>query len=79
MEEGADKEVRYISLQQIEEEFSFERIYVPDDYAAIKINTPEVSRPGLALAGFYGIFDAERIQMIGNAEHRYLDGLDFSS
>ncbi len=76
MEEGADKEVRYISLQQIEEEFSFERIYVPDDYAAIKINTPEVSRPGLALAGFYGIFDAERIQMIGNAEHRYLDGLD---
>ena len=36
------------------------------------MRTPEIIRPGLALSGFYEIFDADRISLIGNAEHRYL-------
>lgn len=70
------KEVYSIPLSELAKEFSLEEIVLPDNYADILITTPEISRPGLALAGFFEIFDAERIQMIGNAEHRYLMGLD---
>ena len=69
-------EIYTIPLKQLEEEFSWERIWVPDEYDSILLTSPEVSRPGLALAGFYGIFDAKRVQLIGNAEHRYLMSLD---
>ncbi len=64
-----------ISLGKLCEEFSLEKIHIPDDFDSILITTPEISRPGLALAGFFEIFDAERIQIIGNAEHRYLESL----
>ncbi len=65
-----------IPLSKIEQEFSLERITVPDDYDSVLICTPEVWRPGLALTGFYGVFDKERISIIGNAEHAYLSGLE---
>ena len=65
-----------ISLSQIEKEFSLERVTVPENYDLIQVTTPEVWRPGLALTGFYDIFDNDRISVIGNAEHCYLSGLD---
>lgn len=65
-----------IHLSKLEEEFSLERISVPANYNDIVIVTPEVWRPGLALAGFYEIFDQDRICLIGNAEHRFLVRLD---
>ena len=61
-----------IPLSKVEQEFNLERVYTPDNYDEIMIETPEVNRPGLALAGFYEIFDKSRINLIGNAEHRYL-------
>ena len=61
-----------IPLHKLEKEFSLERIVSPQNYEEILIQTPEVLRPGLALSGFYEIFDADRISLIGNAEHRYL-------
>ena len=70
------EEVYSIPLVKLAQEFSLEEIVIPDNYNDILITTPEISRPGLALAGFFEIFDAERIQMIGNAEHRYLIGLE---
>ena len=36
------------------------------------ISNTEVDRPGLALAGFYDIFDSTRMQIIGKAETKYL-------
>ena len=66
------EDIYTIPLSQLEKEFSLERIWVPEDYETILVRTPEISRPGLALAGFYGIFERDRIQIIGNAEHRYL-------
>lgn len=66
------KEKYSIPLSTLEKEFSFERIYVPENYAELKVTTPEVSRPGLALAGFFEMFEAARMQLIGNAEWRYL-------
>ena len=65
-----------ISLSQLAEEFNLETVVVPDNFDKILVQTPEVMRPGLALAGFYEIFDEERLHLIGNAEHRYLSGLE---
>ena len=62
-----------ISLHRLIEEFGFEEIYVPD--RNIAITNPEVNRPGLALAGFFELFEPSRIQIVGRAEHRYLSGL----
>ena len=64
-----------IPLSKLEKEFSLERIVTPKNYEEILIRTPEIVRPGLALSGFYEIFDASRISLIGNAEHRYLTRL----
>ena len=61
-----------IPLTKVEKEFNLERITVPSNYEDIQIETPEVNRPGLALTGFYEIFEKSRISLIGNAEHRYL-------
>ncbi len=65
-----------IPLCKIEEEFSLERVFTPESYNEINVVTPEVGRPGLALSGFYEIFEKDRICLIGNAEHRYLARLD---
>lgn len=70
------EEIYGISLSQLCDEFGLERIVVPDNFDKILVETPEVMRPGLALAGFYEIFDEERLHLIGNAEHRYLSGLE---
>ena len=40
-----------------------------------KINSPHVNRPGLALAGYLEVFSAERIQVFGETEIRYLQSL----
>lgn len=73
------KEAYKIALSSIVEEFHFEVIVRPDNFDEIKIETPEVNRPGLALAGFYEVFDADRIQLIGKAETRYLQSLEPST
>ena len=61
-----------IPLSKIEKEFGLERIVIPENYDEIKVENREVNRPGLALTGFYEIFEKSRISLIGNAEHRYL-------
>ncbi len=68
-------EVYSISLDKLCTEFSLEKVYAPAHFEDILVTTPEVMRPGLALAGFFEIFDADRIQIIGNAERRYLESL----
>ncbi len=68
-------EIYSIPLSQLCTEFSLEKIYTPENFEDILISTPEVMRPGLALAGFFEIFDADRVQIIGNAERRYLEAL----
>ncbi|AXA35555.1 MAG: HPr(Ser) kinase/phosphatase [Candidatus Hydrogenedentota bacterium] len=39
------------------------------------IRTAEITRPGLAFAGFYDVFAYDRIQIIGNTEMSYLRSL----
>ena len=40
-----------------------------------KIREPTINRPGLALSGFYNYFAEKRVQVLGAAEHSYLDSL----
>ena len=70
------EEIYSIPLSQLAQEFSLEPIVIPENYESIMITSPEISRPGLALAGFFEIFEEQRIQLIGNAEHRYLEELE---
>ena len=65
-----------IPLSQIEKEFSLDKVTVPENYESLQVSSPEVWRPGLALSGFYDIFDNNRICVLGNAEHLYLSRLD---
>jgi HPr kinase/phosphorylase len=40
------------------------------------ITQPNLHRPGLALAGFVGLFSYDRVQIFGNTEITYLNGLE---
>lgn len=40
------------------------------------IETAELNRPGLALAGYFGVFSADRVQLIGLTETQYLESMD---
>lgn len=74
------KEKQYqIPLSKIVEDFHYEIVVRPDHFEDIQIVTPEVNRPGLALAGFYEIFEEDRIQLIGKAETHYLQSLEPST
>ena len=62
-----------ISLQALIEKFSLTPVYLPTEAEKILISNTAVIRPGLALAGFFGEFEASRICVIGRAEHHYLN------
>ena len=68
-----------IPLSRIVEDFHLEIVVKPDNFDEIQISSPEVNRPGLALAGFYQVFETERIQLIGYAETQYLHSLEPST
>ena len=61
-----------IPLSNIVKNFQLEEVYMPEDAGHIKVSSTEVSRPGLALAGFVEMFESFRIQIIGKAEYRYI-------
>ncbi len=65
-----------IPLSKIIEEFGLEKICVVDDPEKISIESAEINRPGIQLAGFYHYFDPTRIQIIGKAEEGYLEQWD---
>ena len=61
-----------ISLEKVMEELQFEEMYMPVSADKIQITNREVMRPGLALAGFFTVFEPTRMQIIGRAEMQYL-------
>ena len=62
-----DEFVKHFNLKNFTPEIGYEHI---------RISKIEVNRPALQLAGYYNYFDNERIQIIGQIEHSYLEGLD---
>ena len=68
-----------IELYKIADEFHFEWIVKPENFEKNMVVTPEINRPGLALAGFFDAFETERIQLIGKAEKKYLASVEPST
>ena len=64
-----------ISLKVLIDEFGLKTVYLPAPAQTLMIVSNEVDRPGLALTGFFEKFTADRVQLLGNAEHRYLASL----
>ena len=68
-------EVYSVTLAKIIETQQLETIYLPDLPENILISCKRVNRPGLQITGFYDYYERERLQIIGKAEHKYLDTL----
>ena len=64
-----------IGLDTVIKEFQLEEVYLPSPATEIKVCSTEVDRPGLALTGFFEMFDPARLQILGRAESTYLSGL----
>jgi HPr kinase/phosphorylase len=65
-----------VSLERLCEEFPMEQIYLPQPASQVFIHTTDINRPGLQLAGFFDVFEPERIQIFGKSEMVYLQRLD---
>lgn len=68
-----------LKLSYLVEKLGLETVYVPgsgsENCDDIDIITSEVNRPGLALTGYFTDFEKDRLQLMGNAEHGYLESL----
>ncbi|MBQ8861809.1 MAG: HPr(Ser) kinase/phosphatase [Clostridia bacterium] len=63
-------------LEDIAKDTGLEKVYVPDGWEERKVICADISRPGLALTGFFDCFDKRRIELIGKAEYEYLEMFD---
>ncbi|MBP5492511.1 MAG: HPr kinase/phosphorylase [Clostridiales bacterium] len=64
-----------VFLTEIIKAFELEEVFAPEDLEQVRIHVADVTRPGLQLAGYYDHFGPDRIQLIGNMEHAFLDKL----
>ena len=64
-----------VFLSEIVKNYNLEVVYDSGDIESRRICVADVTRPGLQLAGYYDHFGPDRIQVIGNMEHAYLDNL----
>ena len=64
-----------IFLSQIVERFELEVVYDSGDIEERRITVADVTRPGLQLAGYYDHFGPDRLQIVGNMEHAFLNNL----
>ncbi len=66
-----------VSLGKIISEFGLEELnHIPGAHD-IQIETADINRPGLQLAGFFEYFGVDRIQIIGSVEMAYLRNLSY--
>ena len=61
---------KYVEAEKLAADLGLKLIY--GGKGAMRLNTVNVSRPGLLLAGFTDYFGENRIQVLGNAEFEYL-------
>ncbi len=78
MKEPIVRKIQHITVKKFIETYRKERsLLLINDSTGMKrlITQPAINRPGLALAGHFGYFAHERIQVFGNAENAYLESL----
>ena len=65
-----------VELKKMVQKMQLENCTPEIDISHILIKHPDVNRPALQLAGFFDYFDAERVQIIGNVEHAYMEKME---
>lgn len=68
--------MEYIRLEKVIEDLNLEIVNEGENFREKKIIGREVNRPGLQLAGYFNRFAYERLQVIGNVEWYYCEGMD---
>jgi len=69
------EEAYSVRLGKIIDSFNLETLFLPDLPENILISCTRVNRPGLQMTGFYDYYEPARLQIIGKAEHKFLDTL----
>ena len=64
-----------VKLQNVVEKMDLRNLTPDIDISERLVNTPDVNRPALQLAGYFAHFESERLQIIGNVEYNYLKTL----
>lgn len=64
-----------VSLGKLIEKMELENLTPRVNVDCVELEKPDVNRPALQLAGFMANFEKERIQIIGNVEHSYLESV----
>ena len=65
-----------VKLKRLVEHFGLKILYAGKDYETAEIGIKDVNRPGLQFVGFFDYFDPRRLQVIGMAETKLLEGMD---
>jgi HPr kinase/phosphorylase len=61
-----------VKLSKLIENYNLKNCTPDIDISKIKIQTPEINRPSLQLAGYFEHFDNDRVQIIGHVEFSYI-------
>jgi len=72
----SEKNKNVVQLQKIVAECGLEIIACSNKVCDVQIESADINRPGLQLAGFFDYFGNDRIQVIGKVEMTYLGQLD---
>ena len=64
-----------VFLSEVVKTFDLEVVFDTGDIEERRIQVADATRPGLQLAGYYDHFGPDRIQIMGNMEHAYLEHL----
>ena len=64
-----------IKLKKLVEHFQLKVLLAGADYEQAEIGIKDVNRPGLQFVGFFDYFDPRRLQVIGMAETKMLEGM----
>lgn len=62
-----------VKLKDLVEKMNLKCLTPDVDDSDIVVKIPDINRPALQLTGFFDHFDAERIQIVGFVEYRYLN------
>ncbi|MDD5936737.1 MAG: HPr(Ser) kinase/phosphatase [Clostridiales bacterium] len=65
-----------VELEKLVDKMGLENCTPDIDISNIQITQPDVNRPALQLTGFFDYFDSDRVQVIGNVEHAFLQKME---
>lgn len=65
-----------VSISKLIEDLNLEVVYMPKD-KEYYVESQDVNRTGLPLAGYFEYFPYERIQIIGRTEYTYFKNIDY--